>query len=161
MLLKSIDLWKDAVCMNHRFQCELVGTSCSFVIVFTAKGGELLEISANLQLSTGPKESRGCAFGALSFFNAEIREGEYVQLQELERNFMLGVKPGWCWTGVTMDVDLLRSEMENKGPFVGMQGSSERGEPKENDPTFLVPYQLFGCEWIIFMDKNFCAMFLN
>lgn len=46
-----------------------------------------------------------CAFGRLSFFSAEIREGEYVQLQQLDRNFMLGMKPGWCWTGVTVDVD--------------------------------------------------------
>lgn len=90
-----------------------------------------------------------------------LREGEYVQLQQLDRNFMLGMKPGWCCTGVTVDVDLLRSGMENKGPFVGMQGPSERGEPKENDPTFLIPYQLFACEWIMFMGKNFCAIFRN
>lgn len=58
---------------------------------------------------------------------------------------------------------LLRSEMENMGPFVGMQGPSETGEPKENDPTFLIPYQLFGCdcEWIIVMGKNICAKFQN
>lgn len=66
---------------------------------------------------------------------------------------MLGMKPGWCWTGVTGDVDLLGSEIENKGPFVGMKGPSETGEPKVNGPsTFLIPYQLFGCGWIILMD---------
>lgn len=63
------------------------------------------------------------------------------------------MKPGRCWTGVTGDADLLGSEMENKGPFVGLKGPSERGEPKANDPsTFLIPYQLFGCAWIILME---------
>ncbi|KAF4800991.1 Serine/threonine-protein kinase VRK1 [Turdus rufiventris] len=38
------------------------------------------------------------------------------------------MKSGWCWTGVTVDMDLLGSEMENKGPFVGMQGPSEKGK---------------------------------
>lgn len=44
---------------------------------------------------------------------------------------------------------------------MGMQGPSEKGEPKESDPTFLISHQLFGCEWIFFTGKNFCAMFLN
>lgn len=75
------------------------------------------------------------------FFNAEIREGEYVQLQQLDRDFMLGMKPGWCWT---VNVDLMRSEMENNGHFVGMQGPSERGEPKENDLSFLIHINCLG-----------------
>lgn len=40
------------------------------------------------------------------------------------------MKSGHCWTGVSEDADLLGSEMENKRPFVGMKGPSERGEPK-------------------------------
>lgn len=74
---------------------------------------------------------------------------------------MLGMKPGWCWTEVAWDADFLGSEMENKGPFMGMKGPQERGEPKLNDPsTFLIPYQ-----WLdvpgLFSWVNFSAMLLN
>lgn len=63
------------------------------------------------------------------------------------------MKPGRFWTGVTGVGNLLGSEMENKGTLVGMKGPSGRGQPKAKHPsTFLIPYQLFGCAWITFMD---------
>lgn len=71
--------------------------------------------------------------GRVFFFNAVIRQN-VASYSSWIRFSCWGRSQ--CCTGVTGDADLLGGEMENKGPFVGMQGPLERGELKA---TVLLP----------------------
>lgn len=111
--------------------------------VFTVGGKMLEKSSANFQMSTRPKESRGCVFWRAFYFNVEIRESV--------ASYSGWVGPscqGWSQDGAGLEWLGMQIRWEARWKIRSLlwEWKDLQREVSRRPSTFLIPYQLFG--WI-------------